>query len=624
MPSEDAQARTDAPEAGGSPDRPGIGRGVARRLRRPGSRRPTDDAVVVVRPRRREGRAGTGADRDGRRRLRRRRGRVRLSLARTQARLPVRRVLRPAPARGRLRPIARAAIRPDDRQRLVLRRPAHRARARRPPDPLGATGDLHRRLRVDRGRAVARRRADCRVPRRRLAPRSSDRVVGADGRGRPDRAAGRQRPADRPARLVPADRAERQARRPWRRGSGPRSLLGRGDPAAPGRGRRPAARGGAGRTARLGLLRQPRGVRGRLDARTAGRVRAAARLRSVAAAAPAHGRRARGGRAPDRLLSDPDRAGRGELRRGLPRMGRRSRGAVPDPGVRGAAGDGQQQPARRPDRGRGLGLDRADPDPLGLLRRPSLRPRRDLVGDLDLGPLPLVPGHAARSQGRGARALPARHQPVRRARLAVFGAGRTRSRLVFLRLRRAGRPQSVVAGDAATECVPDPAELAAPAGPAGGRREDLSARRRRLSHSRRGAGSVEADPQAPRSGGAAGDPLRRLRLRPGRRHRAGRARSGDRAGRCAAVSTDLAGGGAVLAGRRAAGRWQRDRDRFARLCRRGGGDGRDLRGDLAAGAAAGRLVLRVERRDRRRAPQPRRAPTSISWPTPAARCGPSS
>ena len=97
---------------------------------------------------------------------------------------------------------------------------------------------------------------------------------------------GRDGSPGRPARLLAADRAERQARGSRGGGSGARPLLrGRRRGASAG-GRRPDARRRPGRAGRVGLLRQPRGVRRRLDHEVARGVRPASRLRPPPPAPP--------------------------------------------------------------------------------------------------------------------------------------------------------------------------------------------------------------------------------------------------------------------------------------------------------------------------------------------------
>ena len=124
-------------------------------------------------------------------------------------------------------------------------------------------------------------------------------------------------------------RAERQAGRRRSGGSGPRSLLrGRhrrhleavGDPMLDAV---PAELPGH------GLLRQPRGVRLRLDSNPAGGVCPAAGLRPAGRPLPAYRRSPRGRGAPRGLSPHADGALRGELRRRLPAVGGRTRRAVP-------------------------------------------------------------------------------------------------------------------------------------------------------------------------------------------------------------------------------------------------------------------------------------------------------
>ena len=97
------------------------------------------------------------------------------------------------------------------------------------------------------------------------------------------------------------------------------------------------------------------------------------------------------------------------------------------------------------------GAGRTSRRPVGVVRRPALRPPRRLVGDLDLGALAVLPGHPARPEGRAARAPAVRGQPGGRPWLAVLAAGRRRHRLDVLRGRCAGRAQPVVAGGAGAE-----------------------------------------------------------------------------------------------------------------------------------------------------------------------------
>ena len=219
--------------------------------------------------------------------------------------------------------------------------------------------------------------------------------------------------------------------------------------------------------ARLGVLRQPRGVRERLDPGSGGGVPGPARLRPTARAVPAGRRRSRRDPIPGRLPPNPGRPVRGQFRRRLPALGGRARGSVPDPELRHAAGHGQQLPPRRPVRGRGLGVDRPHPDQVGVLGGAPVRARRRVVGDLDLGALAVLPGDAARPQGGGAPAPARRHQPVHRSRLALHPARRPRVGLALLRLRRARRPESVVAVDGTTGGLPDAALLADAPGRAG-------------------------------------------------------------------------------------------------------------------------------------------------------------
>ena len=105
------------------------------------------------------------------------------------------------------------------------------------------------------------------------------------------------------------------------------------------------------------------------------------------------------------------------------RLGGRARRTVPDPELRHAAGHDQQLPPCRPVRGRGLGLDRAHPDQVGVLGGTPVWARRRVIGDLDLGALTVLPSHSPRSQGGGARAPARRRQPVHRSWLAVLAPG---------------------------------------------------------------------------------------------------------------------------------------------------------------------------------------------------------
>ena len=222
-----------------------------------------------------------------------------------------------------------------------------------------------------------------------------------------------------------AHRPEREAGRRRRRGSGARPLR---------RGRRPhhlAALGdrlvaavGAQRHG-LGVLRQPGGLPGRLDAAAAGEFAAAA----ATGWSPSCGGWSTDGPASARAASADYTARCRELYEdsflvpladwahghGVP-LRVQSYGEPPATLGSYAHVDGIE--------GEQWGWTGMPPGQVGELGCPPPRRTDRVLGDLDLGARAVLPGHPARPEGRGARALPARGQPADRARLAVLAATR--------------------------------------------------------------------------------------------------------------------------------------------------------------------------------------------------------
>ena len=294
---------------------------------------------------------------------------------------------RRSPLRRRPGARARPPLRPHPGQRLVLRRPAHHRRAGGPAAALGATRDRPERRWTfpwsRPGRVMS------------WSPRTSGPARSRSSRprtsgcrsGRPaDRSSAGERAPGGAARVRPPDRAERQARGRRSRGPGARPLPRRGRRGAPpGRSAtrcstpcRPSWSARCSATASRSTARTgPRGCRTSSPGGVATTLLPLLHLLVVDGA----GRRP----GPRGLPPHAGRAVRGELRRRVPALGRRARGAVPAPELRDAAGDAQQLPVRRPVRGRGLGLAGAHPDPVGVVGRPPLRacrwsPRRSGPG----------------------------------------------------------------------------------------------------------------------------------------------------------------------------------------------------------------------------------------------------
>ena len=147
---------------------------------------------------------------------------------------------------------------------------------------------------------------------------------------------------------------------------------------APRRRRRAAARRAARHAAGDDLLRQPRGVRLRLDARPAAPSSAGAAAticgRTSARSSPAPD--ARGDRRAPGLGPHARRA----LRRALPgaarRVDARPRLEAPHPGLRHSAGDAVEQPPRRSHRRRRRAVEDDHAGALGVVGQPPVRPRR--------------------------------------------------------------------------------------------------------------------------------------------------------------------------------------------------------------------------------------------------------
>ncbi len=530
--------------------------GVAPRMAGALARCAADDALVVVRPGRHAGRPRSRAAGDARRRPRRRRSAAGLSAGPRQSRarsrqsaVPVGALPRRRAPQRRHRAAPRPALRHDARQRLAVRRAAHSDRARRRTPavregagegpPRAAAADDDRREPDRRDAARRRRRRDRHQRRRRVAPRghAAGRIVGVHRRPhRHDGEAGRGR----------------------RRRLRPRPLRSRRPAGPPRRRRRAAARGAARHAAGDDLLRQPRGLRFRLDDGSAARVRPAARLRSEAAPRRA---RVRPGRAGDCRAPGLGPHARRALRRAVPGAARGvdacPRLEAPHPGLRHSAGDAVEQPPRRSHRRRGRAVEDDHAGALGVLGQSLVRPPRHRVRDLDLAPLAVVRRHAARSQGRGRSALPDGREPVDRPRLAGHARRRRyRQRALQLALlcrRRLQRSQPVVDRDARRVALPAAGERAAARGAAGQRRRALPADQRRARRHQAGHGApARSAARADRHRRPRRDPGRRLRLRSDRRRRAGRARGdrGRRAGRRRqSLPGDRAAGGAHDAGR---------------------------------------------------------------------------
>ena len=107
-----------------------------------------------------------------------------------------------------------------------------------------------------------------------------------------------------------------------------------------------------------------------------------------------------------------------------------------DSKLRPAAGEAGQLPPRRRLRWGRLRVAIAVRDSLGLVRVAPLGKAGHLVRDLDVAAFSGVPRDAARSQGRGRPALPLRHQPADRPRLAVLAARGKSARPVDVLRRR--------------------------------------------------------------------------------------------------------------------------------------------------------------------------------------------
>ncbi len=245
---------------------------------------------------------------------------------------------------------ARAADGPHDRQRLVVRRTAHHARSRREPPALGTPGN-RRGCHEHRASGTLRsRRAHRRVHRTRLdaGGRCGGVPAAGDSRARPDSVAAGSGATRRAVVLRGPDGPGRQACRRRRRRLRARSLQPHGDCHTSARSGGQAAERRCARLDRFRVLRQPRGLRRRLDHRTLSGVPATPRLRSAPAAADrrAWQRRARR-RGAARLRPHPDRAVRRALPRAGTRVGLEEPRAVPDPELRPAAGDGWRATAAR-------------------------------------------------------------------------------------------------------------------------------------------------------------------------------------------------------------------------------------------------------------------------------------
>ena len=168
------------------------------------------------------------------------------------------------------------------------------------------------------------------------------------------------------------------------------------------------------------------------------------------AAAPALGAR-RGRPLPGsaaRRRPHAQRALRGALPRAARGVGEEEQRAPADPELRRAAGHDLQLAPCGPDRRRRLEVPRAHVVALGLVRFAPVRPARHHLGDVDVAPFARVPRHAARREGGGRPALPGRHQPAHRPRLALLAPAGGHAGLAVLRRRRPLRQEPVVAGDA--------------------------------------------------------------------------------------------------------------------------------------------------------------------------------
>ena len=172
----------------------------------------------------------------------------------------------------------------------------------------------------------------------------------------------------------------------------------------------------------VGVLRQPRGLRRGLDARTARGVRPAARVRAASGAlrwcwtvrTRRRSARTTTARSPELYQENFVAV--------VPPLGGQPGRVVPDPELRDAAGNLSSYRFADLFEGEGWGWTGDHPDPVGVVGRAPLRPRGDVGGSLDLGALPVLPGHPARPEGRGARAPAQRDQPAHRPRLAVLAA----------------------------------------------------------------------------------------------------------------------------------------------------------------------------------------------------------
>ena len=288
-----------------------------------------------------------------------------------------------------------------------------------------------------------------------------------------------------------------------------------------------------------------------MDRRSVPGVSAAPWIRPASAAADRRARQRRSGRSgAARLRPHAHRAVRRALPRAGPRVGLGEGRAIPDPELRSAAGEARQLPSRGRLRWRRLRVAIAVRDALGLVRVAPLWQAGHLVRNLDVAAFPGVPRDAARSQGRGRPALPLRHQPADRPRLAVLAAGGRLARLDVLRRRRLLGQEPVVAGDAGHVAVSAARQLRAPPGGTGRGRRALRADRRRVGDDQAGerpqSESLEQHPRSRRPGGP-GDSGRRTHVRSDRRRHLGRSAG-------AAVPADRGAGGRLTCRmRRAAG-----------------------------------------------------------------------
>ncbi len=130
-------------------------------------------------------------------------------------------------------------------------------------------------------------------------------------------------------------------------------------------------------------------------------------------------------------------------------------------------------------RGRRPAVARVFLHSLGHLRRPSLPPQRRLRRNLHLAPLPRIPRHASRYEGRSRPHVPSRRQSDRWPRLPLLPARRRRARLVPLRRRRLQQSQPLVPGHARYHALSAAHELAPPPGRARQRHRRSAPRRRR-------------------------------------------------------------------------------------------------------------------------------------------------